>query len=243
MGKIRSIALIFCGGILLSYLLHRSTFDRVILQIAIQDIAMVMIIGVLFSGHIGNSKLSSPAGLVAGFLIASLFSLLLFTILHLATNSLYLANYFTFNLLLSSFIVSIFAGALEELVFRAPLIFIKNYKPKSARLLSIFIVLQAILFGLLHYSTHRPVIFVVSASAVGMLLGFVSVQLRSLWFAIGLHAGLDFVGYAVSGVRFGKQLDYPGILSFDDAGNSIKMATSALFPVLGLLFYFWRKDS
>lgn len=241
MNKIRSVALIVGCGILSLYLLHNSTFDRFILQMAIQGVVILLVINVLFKAHAGAPRLSKPFGSVVGFSITSIFSLFLFGILHLIVESSYNENYLTFQLLLSSLIISICASAFEELVFRAPLLIAKNQKPQKDRFSFILIVLQAIIFGLVHYSKYRPIVFVISAFGVGLLLGILAVQLRSLWFVIGLHAGIDFIAYAVNGLRVRKYLDYPGILSFDDAGISIKTATSLFFPVFGLLIYFWRK--
>ena len=239
--RIHWIALVLFIGIISIRLLPHETRHRLILQILIANTASLIIYRIYSTKKPNSSAFSKPIGLLMGFFITAFFSILTYGILYLTTGPVYLNNYLTPSLLLSSLIFSTSTSTFEEFVFRAPLLVILKSKSRSQPFMVLMITVQAILFSAAHYNPYRPIIFCLSALILGLLLGLLTTHLRALWFGIGLHAGLNFVACIANGIRLGNYINLPGALSFDDAGNAIKMTTSAIFPFSAIVIYFFLK--
>jgi membrane protease YdiL (CAAX protease family) len=214
---------------------------RLIFQIAAANITILIAYSVYSKCKPDGPIFSNPVGLAIGFLITALFSTLTYGVLYLTTQPNLLDNYFTSDLLFSSLVFSASTSTFEEFIFRGPLLLIQKIRFQSRLINASMITLQALLFGAAHYNPYRPIIFCLSAFTLGLLLGLISLHLRSLWIGIGLHAGLNFVACIANGIHLGSYMNLPGALSFDDAGNTTKIAITLIFPLAGLAVYFSLK--
>jgi membrane protease YdiL (CAAX protease family) len=137
------------------------------------------------------------AGLLVGFWLFT------FTIGLIALAGSYrIAGIGAFTPLPSHLAAAIFAGVVEEVVFRALLLrMVEDWLGTWVAL-----VMSVLLFGALHLANPQATLWGASAIALegGLLLGAAFVFTRRLWLAIGIHAAWNFTqggifGLAVSG--------------------------------------------
>jgi hypothetical protein len=144
---------------------------------------------------------NSLAGFASGFILQSVFILIIFLTCTYSVESVNSASS-----LLSSFSTAITAGFVSELIFRGILFRIAEEKFGTITALS-FITL---LFAMFHLNVEgaTPVSVLSTAMMAGLLLSSVYVLTRSLWVTIFLHFGWDFTE--------------PGIYGAINPGNSIR---------------------
>jgi membrane protease YdiL (CAAX protease family) len=229
-------AMIIFSGIIFAFFLPRALPYRLILQLALVAVGLLIAYYFMSSRNRAWSLFSGPTGLPIGFLVAAIGSTIIHGTLSFLIKPSFSGAYLTMALVLCALLVSIAASTFEEIFFRGPLLAILRYKPWPLPFIAAMVVIQAILFTALHYNKYRFPSFYLGAFALGLLLGVVVIQRRSLWLAMGLHAGLDFISALANGIHFGHALDLPGMLSFDAPGNATKIATAAVFPLAGLIW-------
>ena len=143
--------------------------------------------------------------------------------------------------------LAIFAGVVEEILFRALLFRIFEEWLGSWMALGI----SALFFGFAHLGNPNATLFASVAIALeaGLLLGAVYMYSRRLWLAIGLHFAWNFVqggifGVAVSGTDQGGLLEANVTGSPLISGGDFGVEASVIALVLCLLamaYYFTRE--
>ncbi len=113
--------------------------------------------------------------------------------------------------------LSLFAGVVEEVLFRGILFRIVEESLGSI----IALLISGLFFGLAHLGNDNSSLFAALAIALqaGILIGVTYMYTRDLWMAIGLHFAWNFIlggilGLAVSGFDMGESL-----LKMDIAGS------------------------
>ncbi|WP_049756630.1 CPBP family intramembrane glutamic endopeptidase [Chloroherpeton thalassium] len=116
----------------------------------------------------------------------------------------------------SHFRTTVFAGYIEELLFRAIVFRISEEKLGTW----IALALQAILFGFLHAANPGASWFSSLAISLeaGLLLGAAYVLTRRLWLAIGIHAAWNYTQGAIFGIAV-SGYNVPGLLDAELTGN------------------------
>ena len=136
-------------------------------------------------------------------------------------------------------------SAFEELICRSFLL------PTVAYRFNIItgLIVSSIFFGLMHWSNdHVSVLSIINLVLAGFFLGIIYLRYRSIWAAIGLHAGWNFIqgsffGFEVSGVDVYSVIDTqetgPDILTGGPFGfeGSI-LATVIMITTMTLI---WRE--
>lgn len=241
--KILYAALLFGLGILAAKLMPQFTPSRLIAQLSVVCGSLLGAYRIVTAGSSGRHSLERPPALALGFFFAAASAALVTAAVVGLTDASYSPNYWSAALAWHALAIAMCASTLEEIIFRGTLLVALRRRSLRSPVTAVLIVLQAGLFTGLHYSQFRLPIFYAAAFFLGVLLGIIVVLQRSLWLAIGLHAGLDFISAIVNGVHFRRAAELPGIFSFDAQGNIWKLWSSLIFPVAGLCWIAWcRRD-
>lgn len=226
-------------GIGLASLVPYGGAFRLVKQLAILNAAALLSYRLLQPSRPGDGFWASPLALPMAFGAGVLGSVLVDSAVYQIADPTFNIRYFTFALLVNALVFSLSAAVLEEALYRGPLVLLAHWK-RVQRWMPLLIAGQAVLFAYHHHSPHRLPQFYVAVSALGLALGLAAAHWRSLWFAIGLHAGMNLIGALVTGVRYRPIADYPGVLSFDAPGNAVKITAAAVMPLLTLVWLIWQ---
>ncbi|MCZ4243930.1 CPBP family intramembrane glutamic endopeptidase [Pedobacter punctiformis] len=135
----------------------------------------------------------------------------------------------------------VLVGISEEFVFRSfPLVvFSERY------LISIAVVINGLLFGLIHLTNPNfSIVPMINITLSGILFSIITLQKRNIWWAVGLHFGWNFcqgtlLGFKVSG------LDAPGLMVAKPIGSPLFSGGlfgaegSLLCTVILLIYIVW----
>jgi hypothetical protein len=165
------------------------------------------------------SRKGAGAELRAGLLVG--FWLFTFTIGLIALAGSYrIAGIGAFTPLASHLAAAIFAGVVEEVVFRALLLrMVEEWLGTWVAL-----AVTALLFGALHLANPQATLWGALASALegGLLLGAAFVFTRRLWLAIGIHAAWNFTQGGIFGLAVsGNDADQRGLLDSELSGSQV----------------------
>lgn len=142
-------------------------------------------------------------------------------------------------------ILFIFQSGFEEIVCRSFLL------PTIAHRLNLpaGLILSSIFFGLMHWSNdHMSVLSIINLIIAGVLLGVIYLRYRTIWGAIGLHAGWNFFqgsffGFEVSGIDVYSLIDTkevgPDIITGGQFGFEGSILATFLMAILISLI--WRE--
>lgn len=134
---------------------------------------------------------------LAGTIIFSLLSDSIMTVLHLQED--FLDNDFRIAAVMTQMplwvtlpVMTFFGPMVEELIFRG--IIQENLKEKIS--IWIAIIVQAVLFGLLHLHTVSlsQILLIFSHIGVGLVFGIVKYKYQNIWFTIFPHTLNNFIG-------------------------------------------------
>lgn len=124
--------------------------------------------------------------------------------------------------LLSFIAIAIAAPLIEEVIFRGLILSeLRRYLPVWAAIL-----IQAILFGLIHFNLVQLVFTVI----MGVILGLLVVWTKSVWGAVLIHALNNAASYAVTRFEWGELLIHSYIL-----------LPLSIAITLSIMFIYWRK--
>lgn len=196
-----------------------------------------------FSIAMGLTELSAKAKQLG-------FGLLIFAATHLAILLLWWAcagltffpNNFALTLLLYAMVIALTVAILEEIIYRGPCLWLINRFPGNRLLALAFIAFQAAIFAWMHTNGrwHTFSAYGIFVFLAGMLFGFLAVWSRSLWLAMGAHAGWNFTGYLSDGISHPPLQVFQGMTS--TAGTLYSEYTTTALGLLTLAGFikWWR---
>jgi membrane protease YdiL (CAAX protease family) len=160
-----------------------------------------------------------------------------------ATGSLeYLGNGFdlfgaaqVFITMFLAVVLALASGFGEEIAFRGYLQTRIAQRYNS----SVAVVIVAVLFALSHpVSSSNPLLYLATATLVGILFGTIFIRTRSLWMGIALHTVWNYMQIAVLAVRKSADERFFGapFFVFDNVSGTTKMLVE--FGVILLAFVF-----
>ncbi len=160
-----------------------------------------------------------------------------------ATGSLeYLGNGFdlfgsaqVFTTALLAVVLALASGFGEEIAFRGYLQtrIAQQYNSSDA------VVIVAVLFALSHpVSSSNPLLYLATATLVGILFGTVFVRTRSLWMGVALHTVWNYMQIAVLAVRNSAEERFFGspFFMFDNVSGATQMFIEFGVILLALVF-------
>ena len=240
MRRLPSAALAMFNAVALASLAPQVLPNKFIQQLLCIGVGALVAYGIMRSGGSTHLPLSRAAIGVYGFFASACASLLVHAVLMVAVEPTFNRLYLNPTLLFYAAVISICAATFGEFLFRGPLLAIQQRKQRPPTGIGALICAQAVIFTALHYNPHRLPVFYIAVFAMGMLTGLLAAHSGALWAGIGVHAGVNFTSAIVNGIHMRRWIDMPGVLSFESAGNTAKIAASVIVPIAGLCWLAWR---
>jgi membrane protease YdiL (CAAX protease family) len=139
------------------------------------------------------------------------------------------------------FVFSTFTSFSEELVFRG-YIFEKLRMLTTPQLANI---IQALLFGLIHYPNHPGVMIVLLTAIAGMIFGYAYLIFGNIYVSIGMHTAIHLINLLYSQhlwlIHDNASLQAKPIFHLFSADFGLFGFIGLLFLLIGLTFYYVSK--
>ncbi|WP_316803221.1 CPBP family intramembrane glutamic endopeptidase [Pedobacter nototheniae] len=190
-------------------------------SLIIMTLGALMMIFKMFPTRSFSGVFISSHNVLSSFLKGTLIGFVLITcctaVIYASGNVVFFKSEIALTSILAYLVFFILVGISEEFVFRTfPLVvFSERY------LIPVAIVINGLLFGLIHFSNPNfSVVPMINIALSGILFSIVTLQKRNIWWAVGIHFGWNFcqgtlLGFKVSG------LDAPGLMVAKPVGNPL----------------------
>jgi membrane protease YdiL (CAAX protease family) len=151
---------------------------------------------------------------------------------------------FSFALLRYAVVIALAVAIWEELIYRGPCLWLINRFRLNRPFALVCIVFQAGMFAWLHTTGRWQALssYGVAVFCAGLLFGLLSAWTKSLWPAMGAHAGWNFIGYLSHGITHPPLQVFQGMASTAETAYSA-YSTAALAGLTLVIFIKWWRSA